>query len=65
MSNLFYIKSFIFLSQLTLIESFFIFSKLHGGDTLEEFVQALADLDEAKTVELTKKRVESGEDPFT
>ncbi|AAB91221.1 corrinoid protein [Archaeoglobus fulgidus] len=35
------------------------------ADVRKEFVQALADLDEAKTVELTKKRVESGEDPFT
>ncbi len=34
------------------------------ADVREEFVQALADLDEAKTIELTKKRVESGEDPF-
>ena len=34
------------------------------ADVREEFVKALADLDEAKTIELTKKRVEAGEDPF-
>ncbi|MBO8180475.1 MAG: corrinoid protein [Archaeoglobus sp.] len=34
------------------------------ADVREEFVNALADLDEAKTIELTKKRVEAGEDPF-
>ncbi|HIH69330.1 cobalamin B12-binding domain-containing protein [Methermicoccus shengliensis] len=33
-------------------------------DVREELVNALADLDEAKAIELTKKRVESGEDPF-
>jgi len=33
-------------------------------DIREEFVNALSDLDEAKTIELTKKRVEAGEDPF-
>ncbi|MEM1658319.1 MAG: cobalamin-dependent protein [Candidatus Jordarchaeales archaeon] len=30
----------------------------------EEFVNALADLNEAKTLELVKKRIESKEDPF-
>ncbi|WP_456329690.1 cobalamin B12-binding domain-containing protein [Archaeoglobus sp.] len=34
------------------------------ADVREEFVNALADLDEAKTIELTKRRVEAGEDPF-
>jgi len=34
------------------------------SDIREDFVKALADLEEARTVELTKKRVESGEDPF-
>ncbi|MEM4565117.1 MAG: corrinoid protein [Archaeoglobaceae archaeon] len=31
----------------------------------EEFVKALADLEEAKVLEITKKRIESKEDPFT
>lgn len=31
----------------------------------EEFVNALADLEEAKVLEITKKRIESKEDPFT
>lgn len=30
----------------------------------EEFVNALAELDEAKTLELAKKRIAAGEDPF-
>jgi len=33
-------------------------------DVREEFVNALIDLDEAKAIELTKKRAEAGEDPF-
>ncbi|MBS7248500.1 MAG: cobalamin-dependent protein [Candidatus Jordarchaeales archaeon] len=31
----------------------------------EEFVKALADLDEARVLELTRKRVDAKEDPFT
>lgn len=34
------------------------------SDIREEFVNYLANLEEEKTVELTKKRVEAGEDPF-